>query len=151
MNVDYINPFLTSTVTVFQTMLGTDLIRETPFIRKEFAPQFEVTGMIGLTGKTTGTVAVSMPREMAMLVTEKLLGETPTEVNAQVADAVGELTNMIAGAAKARLECLELSLGLPTVITGRSTCIAFPSRTTPISIPFRSALGPLIVEVGILS
>lgn len=151
MNVDYINPFLTSTVTVFQTMLGTALTRETPFIRKEFAPQFEVTGMIGLTGKTTGTVAVSMPREMAMLVTEKLLGETPTEVNAQVADAVGELTNMIAGAAKARLESLELSLGLPTVITGRSTCIAFPSRATPISIPFRSTLGPLIVEVGILS
>lgn len=151
MNVDYINPFLISTVDVFQKMLGMDLQREAPFIRRDFAPQYEVTGMIGLTGKTTGTVAVSLPREVAVLVTEKLLGETPVTLNSQVVDAVGELTNMIAGAAKAKLEHLQLSLGLPTVITGRSTCIAFPSRATPISIPFKSPLGPMIVEVGILS
>jgi chemotaxis protein CheX len=151
MNADYINPFLLSTVDVFQQMLGLELVREAPFIRKEFASQYEVTGMIGMTGKTTGTVAVSLPCEMALAITEKLLGERPPEVNAQVVDAIGEVTNMIAGAAKARLEHLQLSLGLPTVILGCSTRIAFPSRATPISIPFRSSLGPLVIEVGILA
>ena len=151
MNAEYINPFLISTVNVFQQMLALELTREAPFIRKEFAPQYEVTGMIGLTGKTTGTVAVSLPCDMALAITEKLLGERPPEVNAQVVDAIGEMTNMIAGAAKAKLEHLQLSLGLPTVVLGNSTRIAFPSRATPISIPFRSSLGPLIVEVGILA
>jgi chemotaxis protein CheX len=148
---DYINPFLLSAIHVFERMLAVELIREAPFIRREFAPQYELTGMIGLTGKTTGTVAVSLPCEMALAITEKLLGERPSEVNAQVVDAIGEVTNMIAGGAKARLEHLQLSLGLPTVVLGRSCRIAFPSRAMPISIPFRSSLGPLIVEVGILA
>jgi chemotaxis protein CheX len=151
MKADYINPFLLSTIDVFGQMLELELVREAPFIRKEFAPQYEVTGMIGLSGKTTGTVALSLPSEMALAITEKLLGERPAEMNGQVVDAIGEVTNMIAGAAKSKLDHLQLSLGLPTVIIGRSTRIAFPSRATPISIPFSSALGPIIVEVGILA
>lgn len=150
MNVDYINPFLLSTVSVFTKMLSLELVREAPFVRTKDSPQYDVTGMIGLTGKTTGTVAVSLPGDFALAITERLLGERPAEINPQVVDAIGEVTNMIAGAAKAKLESLQLSLGLPTVIIGTSSRIAYPSRCTPISIPFRSALGPLIVEVGIL-
>jgi len=151
MTADYINPFLLSTVNVFERMLSLELVREQPFVRKDFASQHEITGMISLTGKTTATVAVSLPAEMALAITEKLLGERPADVNSQVVDCIGEVTNMIAGGAKARLEHLQLSLGLPTVVLGRSTRIAFPSRATPISIPFRSALGPIVVEVGILA
>ena len=128
-----------------------ELIREQPFIRKDFASQHEVTGLIGLSGKTTGTVAVSLPRDMAIAVTEKLLGERPDEIDARVVDAIGEMTNVIAGGATAHLEHLQLSLGLPTVILGRLTRIAFPSRATPIAIPFRSQLGPVVVEIGIVA
>ena len=84
-------------------------------------------------------------------IVDSALGVRPTEIDAQVVDCIGEVTNMIAGAAKSRLEHLQLSLSLPTVVTGGSARVAFPSRATPISIPFRSELGPLIVEVGILA
>jgi chemotaxis protein CheX len=150
MTAETINPFLLATMSVFSRMLGLELVREKPFVRGAFAPQHDVTGIIGLSGTSSGTVAVSMPREMALAVTEILLGERPTEVNAQVVDAVGELTNMIAGAAKARLEAMSLSLGLPTVLVGKGSAIAFPSRATPISIPFSSTLGPIVVEVGLM-
>jgi chemotaxis protein CheX len=148
MRAEYINPFLSSTSSVFSQMLGVEVSRMPPFLRQEHSPQFDVTGIIGLTGKTTGTVALSLTKEMATAVTEKLLGEPAKEVNATVVDAIGELTNMIAGAAKAQLEEMELSLGLPTVITGKSTCIQFPSTAVPISIPFDSSLGTFVVEVG---
>lgn len=148
MRAEYINPFLSSTTSVFSQMLGLDVTRKAPFLRNGFSPQFDVTGIIGLTGKTTGTVALSLPKEMALTVTGTLLGAPALEIDANVVDAVGELTNMIAGAAKAQLEQFELSLGLPTVITGKSTCIAFPSTATPISIPFSSNLGDFVVEVG---
>jgi chemotaxis protein CheX len=150
MKAEQINPFLIATHDVFQQMLGWELTRGQPFLPEGFATQYEVTGVIGLTGATTGTVALSMPRELALAVAESLLGERPSDLTPQVADAVGELTNMIAGAAKARLEALQLSLGLPTVITGQSTAIAFPSRAVPIAIPFQSPRGPLVVEVGML-
>jgi chemotaxis protein CheX len=151
MTADQINPFLIAASDVFTQMLGWPLERGQPFLPKGFAPQYEVTGVIGLTGKTTGTVALSMPRTLALAVAEQLLGEPQTELTAQVVDAVGELTNMIAGAAKARLEALQLSLGLPTVVTGQETAIAFPSRAVPIAIPFTSPRGPLVIEVGLLA
>lgn len=145
----YINPFLHATVTVFSRLANLELTRNAPFIRQNFAPQYDVTGIIGLTGKATGTVAVSFSKQIAISLTESLLGEKPADINAQVVDAVGELTNMIAGSAKSQLESLELSLGLPTVVIGRAACVAFPSCATPISIPFESPMGPLVVEVGI--
>ena len=149
MRAEYINPFLSSTSSVFSQMLGVEVSRLPPFVRKgEHSPQYDVTGIIGLTGKTTGTVALSLTKEMALSITEKLLGDKPADVNATVVDAIGEVTNMIAGAAKAQLEQLQLSLGLPTVITGKSTCIAFPSNAIPISIPFDSPIGTFVVEVG---
>jgi chemotaxis protein CheX len=148
-HADYINPFLHSTVTVFSRLANLEVRRNAPFIRQNFAPQYDVTGIIGLTGKATGTVAVSFSKQIAISLTESLLGEQPPDINAQVVDAVGELTNMIAGSAKAELESLQLSLGLPTVLIGKATCVAFPSCAIPISIPFESSMGPLVVEVGI--
>ncbi len=149
MRAEYINPFLVSTASVFSQMLGVAVTRQPPFLRKECSPPHDVTGIVGLTGKATGTVAVSLPREVAMSVTSALTGESHASITPQVADAVGELTNMIAGAAKAQLEALNLSLGLPTVIIGRSTCIAFPTSTSTISIPFDSPLGGFTVQVGL--
>ena len=82
MKADYINPFLVSTVHVFHEMLALELVREQAFIRQDFASQHEVTGLIGLIGKTTGTVAVSLPRDIALAVAEKLLGERRAEIDA---------------------------------------------------------------------
>ena len=150
MKVEWINPFLTATASVFDSMLSVEVRRQTPYLCKALQPQYGITGVIGLTGKATGTVAFSLPEEAALAITQRLLGERPATINAQVTDAIGEVTNMIAGAAKAHLADLELSLGLPTVVIGRDACIAFPSRAVPIAIPFDSDLGPLVVEVGIV-
>ena len=58
--------------------------------------------------------------------------------------------NIIAGNAKAALEHLDLSVSLPTVITGKNHCIEFPTKVTPICIPFTSPWGDIAVEVGLL-
>jgi chemotaxis protein CheX len=150
MKVEYINPFLSSTISVFSTMLGTTLTRGEPFLKNGTQPNHEVSGMIGLTGKARGMVVLSMSREAALGAASALLSETQKEINADVADAVGELTNMVAGAAKAQLDHLKMSVSLPTVITGKAHCIEFPKHTTPICIPFESKWGPVAVEVGIL-
>lgn len=77
-----------------------------------------------------------------------LLTET-TEVSADVLDAVGELTNMVAGRAKSQLEELHLSVSLPNIITGSDHEIRFPSNVTPICVPFETEWGALSLEVGL--
>jgi chemotaxis protein CheX len=150
MKVEYINPFLTSAISVFNTMLGVKLIRGEPFLKNGAQPNHEVSGMIGLSGSAKGMVVLSMSREAALGAASRMLGETCRDINSDVADAVGELTNMIAGSAKAKLEHLCMSVSLPTVITGKAHCIDFPKNTMPICIPFDCEWGSVAVEVGIV-
>jgi chemotaxis protein CheX len=150
MRVEYINPFLTSTVSVFGTMLNCRLTRGQPYVKTNYQPDHEVSGIIGLSGKARGTVVLSLNRETALNAAGVMLGEQPTTINADVADAVGELTNMIAGNAKAQLEHLEMSVSLPMVITGKGHCIEFPQHVQPICIPFECEWGFVTVDVGLV-
>jgi chemotaxis protein CheX len=150
MNVEYINPFLTSAISVFNTMLGVTLTREEPVLKSSTQPNHEISGIIGLSGNAKGMVVLSMSRDVALNAASKMLGELCRDINADVADAVGELTNMIAGSAKAKIEHLCMSVSLPTVITGKNHCIDFPKNTKPICIPFACDWGSVAVEIGIV-
>jgi len=149
MKAEYINPFLTSTISAFDTMLGCSLKRGAPYVKSGHTPEHEVSGIIGLSGHARGTVVLGLGRDAALNATEVLLQERPHEINGDVTDAVGELANIIAGGAKAQLEHLSMSVSLPTVISGKCHCVEFPSKVTPICIPFESPWGPITVEVGL--
>ena len=149
MKVEYINPFLTSAIATFETMLGWKLVRQPLHVKAGLQPEHEVSGVIGLTGKAEGTVVLGIGRETALKATEIMLQERPPDINGDVVDAIGELTNIIAGGAKTSLEHLELSISLPSVVCGRCHSIQFPRKVTPICIPFESEWGLITVEVGI--
>ncbi len=150
MKAEYINPFLSATVAVFDTMLGCKLGRRDPFVKESFQPEHEVSGIIGLSGRAKGTVVLSLNKEAALQATSVLLKEKRTELNAEVIDAIGELTNIIAGNAKSQLEHLALNVSLPTVVTGSDVSIEFPRDVSPICIPFESSWGQISVEVGLV-
>jgi chemotaxis protein CheX len=149
LRVDCLNPFLTSAINVFRTMASCELTRGQPFLMNGAQPAHEVSGIIGLTGKAIGTVVLSLDRQVALSVTEAILGEAPRDLNSDVVDAIGELTNIIAGGAKAQFEQYEMSVSMPSVITGRNHTVSFPRDVTPIAIPFDCEWGPICVQVGL--
>jgi chemotaxis protein CheX len=149
MQVELINPFLTAASDVFRTMLNCELTRGALSLKSTNTPEYEVSGLIGLSGKCQGMVVFSLGRDTALRATEVMLGQRPDSLNADVVDTVGELANMIAGAAKARLEQYELSISLPSVICGKHHSISFPSNSKPIVLPFQSKIGPVCIEVGL--
>ena len=150
MLVDYINPFLESAYCVFSTMLSCRLERKAPYVMGARQPEFEISACVGLSGKAMGTVVLSLDREVALSATTAMLGTRPETIDADVVDAIGELTNMIAGAAKSKLEQYAMSLSLPSVIVGRHHVIKFPSHSTPICIPFECVWGALCLSVGLV-
>lgn len=149
MRVEYINPFIASLNNVFLTMLDREVRRGTISLKDGNCPEYEVSGTIGLSGKAIGTVVLSLSENVALKAASTMLLSERTEIDADVVDAVGELTNVVAGGAKAKLEEYELSSSLPNVITGRNHCIHFPSDVTPICVPFETDWGPLALEVGL--
>jgi chemotaxis protein CheX len=149
MRVELINPFISATQHVFGVMLGATLTRGPLGLKQSHAPTYEVSGLIGLCGSLQGMVVVTVGRLTAIHAAEAMLGARPAGLNGEVVDAIGELTNMIAGAAKTALAQHRLEIGLPTVIVGKSQSINFPSGSSPLSIPFDSDFGPICVEVGL--
>ena len=149
MQVEYINPFIQSLTNVFRTMLNCELERKSLSLKDNTSPTYEVTGVIGLTGKASGAVVLSLSRSVSFKVVETLLDVEVNEINADVVDALGELTNMVAGGAKAELSNYEMSLRMPSMITGRNHAIKFPSSIRPICVGFGTPWGPLSLEVGL--
>lgn len=108
----------------------------------------EVSAVIGITGKAAGTIVLNLSQKAACEVLDRMVGIKSDTVSREVCDAVGELTNMVAGAAKAQLAKYELSISLPNVISGSDHVIHFPSNVQPMIISFDSDIGPLSIEVG---
>jgi chemotaxis protein CheX len=148
LTAEYINPVISATSTVFETMLDCKPERTGLMLKETASPKHEVSAVIGVTGKAAGTIVLSLSRGTALEVLNRMVGIETTEITADVCDAVGELTNMIAGSAKAQMERLELSISIPNVISGPGHIIHYPSNVKPICIVFESEIGPFTIEVG---
>jgi chemotaxis protein CheX len=148
LTAEYVNPVISATRSVFETMLDCLPTRTGLRLRASDDPRHEVSAVIGISGKAAGTIVVNLSQRAACEVLRRMVGVETTEVTRDVCDAVGELTNMIAGSAKAQLAKYELSISLPNVISGSDHTVHFPSDVQPMVISFESDIGPLTIEVG---
>ena len=146
--VEFINPFIIAVSKTLETMVGCKVTREPPQVKKCRSALYPVSGIIGLSGVVVGTVVLTMSEALALKSASAMLMDDYTEMNDDVFDAVGELTNVIAGNAKAQLEDYKLNLSLPNVIFGKDAELRFPERCQPISIPFQTDFGPMAIEIG---
>jgi chemotaxis protein CheX len=101
---------------VFELMLGCQLTR--PASPEETS--LDVTAMVGLAGQLCGVLSVRCAGKAAVLMTSKMLGVALDKVGPEVADALGEVCNMVAGNFKNKIAGLAEScmLSPPTIITG---------------------------------
>jgi chemotaxis protein CheX len=139
MNVAFINPFLESVVKVLKTMAFTDPTPGKPSIKKKSeASQGDITGVIGLTGPANGSFAVSFTEAAILRVVSNMFGEQCNEINSEVEDAVGELTNMICGDARRQLEALghQFMGSIPAVISGKGHKITHSVPGPSVVMPF---------------
>jgi len=145
--VEYVNPFITATINTFQTMLNVRLTAEKPALKTLPFPTFDVSGIIGISGDALGSIALSFPRLVALRVVTKILGTTVKIIGPEVSDAVGELTNIVAGNAKKDLGDLHISISLPNVIIGKQHQISNPRGAQSFIVPFKCELGGLALDI----
>jgi len=147
--VDFINPVISSLEEIFDTMLSCPLQRVGLALKENNTCLHPISGIIGISGKTAiGTVVLSLSTPVALKAASTMLMTEILEPNEDVMDAVGELTNMVSGSTKAKLSRYNLSMGLPSVFHGNNCRIHFPTSSHPIAIPFQSPWGALALEVG---
>ncbi len=150
MRVEFINPFLSAMVDVLSTMGKVDAKAGKPFLKKERISKGDVTGIIGLTGgPVKGSLAISFSEATILEITSNMLGEKVTELDATVADMVGEITNMVCGGAKRSLSEMgyEFDLSIPGTIVGKGHTINHNTKGQTIILPFTIPKGQFFVEI----
>lgn len=150
MDAKLINPFINATLKVLETMAFIKATSGTPYLKKDTVAKGDVTGVIGITGQSNGTVSITFDEGSILKIVSNMLGEEFKEVNHDVVDAVGELTNMISGQARRELEEVGIVFegAIPSVITGKNHEIIHISDGPKIAIPFMTEGGNSTMEVS---
>ena len=135
----YIQPFIDVTKSTFKDFVGTELNAGRPFFRpKDVANDWDISGVIGLSGEARGAVVIGMKSALAIRLTDMLTNTTHSSIDGEVVDAIGEIVNIIAGNAKKGLEeTFRLIISLPTIIEGQGHQVKWPQdQARIICIPF---------------
>lgn len=122
MKIEHVNPFIEATVDTFKAMCRTVPVRDGKLELRDtgFIGTYELLAILGLSGGVKGAVILTMDLDVGKKAVGAFLMEEIKEPNADLMDGFGELINIIAGAAAAKLKGMKVMLALPTVVMGNN-------------------------------
>lgn len=146
---EHVNPFILSNLETFVKMVGVEVKPGKPVLKQDARLDYDISGIIGLSGKVIGTVSLSFPEATALAVCNKFMSADLKVMNAEILDAVGELINIVAGNAKKGLTEFNIEISLPSVVVGKNHRIVEPKGSVGFVIPFTSSLGNFHMAVSL--
>lgn len=148
MDVELAKPFIKAAVDVLSTMAFIHPQVGKPFVKKNNTAIGDVTGLVGFTGEQNGSVSLSFSKACAVAIVKNMLGDEVEDIISDVKDAVGEMTNMISGQARAGLaeKGFVFQGSTPTVVMGDNHTIAHLAKSPIMAIPFSTEHGNFTIE-----
>ncbi|SRR5258708_3644409 len=134
---------------VFELMLGSQL---TTLVPGDNLP-LDVTSMVGLAGQLCGVLSVRCQYKAAALMASKMLGVELDKVGPEMADAIGEVGNMVAGNFKNKITGLAegCMLSPPTVVTGSDYTLHPLSDSPSLEVKLMFENMPIVICLDIHS
>ncbi len=138
-----------ATKDVFSTMVMMEVEDGPPVVGKGGEISSNISSMLGLGGGVRGILAIHCPAGTARGITAGFLGMEVEELNDDVKDAMGELTNMVAGNLKVFFSNfdIDIKLAIPTSVIGESYHTSGLFGASRIVVPFVCANGPFWIEL----
>jgi chemotaxis protein CheX len=132
---------------VFEIMLSCQLTKSATAEEADL----NVTAMVGLAGLLCGVLSVRCGEKTAALITSKMLGVDLAKVGPEIADALGEVCNMVAGNFKNKITGLSegCMLSPPTVITGSDYFLQSMSDSPVLEVSLLFEGLPIIVSLQV--
>jgi chemotaxis protein CheX len=146
METEYLKPFVEGA----QELLSTMLQSPCDVVESADAMSVDVSGLISLDGSSVATLALSFSRDTAVRLVAQLLAVEEAEVDdAILGDGVGELANIVAGAAKSRLSHGngQVKLSLPEVLFGNEHQLPRSSVHDSTQVRFATNYGDFLLYV----
>ena len=148
LNTSAINQFIQSVDEVFTTMLDMKPKRIGLQVSKGERLINGVSTLVGISGAVSGVVVLHFSEQTAIALACRFADLELDSLDAVVVDAISELTNMVAGAAKAKVSAERPSdLSLPSVVEGKDYRLKYPSKSVWVEVPFECEAGPFAMEL----
>jgi len=146
--IEIAKPFVTATTNVLSTMAGIQPIPGQPYVKKNNVAKGDVSAVVGITGHKNGSISVTFTKQCTIAVVKAMLGDDIQDIIQDTKDAVGEVTNMISGQARAALSEMGMTFqgATPSVIMGDGHTISHVTKSPVIAIPFKTNHGEFTVE-----
>ena len=136
----YIQPFIKVSEAVFLDFCNTKINAKKVFFeeKEDYTLNWDISGLIGLSGEVTGAVAISMKEVTAFKIAETLMNKKYNSFEKEVTASVSEIINIIAGNVKKDFEEeLRIKISLPSIILGSAHNISWSTdKARIICIPF---------------
>jgi len=147
--LEYAAPFVTALEELLRDMAGLKVFAGRPRPRDEAVPSFETAALVEISGDAIGTVALSLPRDVAVAVVRRFARRGPDE-RVDVNDGLGELVNIVAGSAKDRVNRMYgLNIDTSTPVAAGRGAEIWRARLTPlVLVPLTCEAGRMALEVG---
>ena len=138
-----------STREVFEKMIMKTLIFGTPIEGDALRPRSNVVATISFAGADSGIVAFYSTIDAACQIAGAMLGMDPSEVNDDMPDAIGEVTNMIAGNLRTRMTDAgtPCAISIPSVTVGSDFYTKYVSDVRRVLCPFKMEDQEIFVEL----
>ena len=109
----------------------------------------DLTSIIGFAGGLSGMVAIHCTGAFAKKMTTSFLGMDVDGLDDDVKDAVGEVTNMIAGNLKTSFQKMgkDINIAIPNTVVGKELKLCGFAGAMGHLVPFESELGEFWVEL----
>lgn len=124
---------------IFNTMVGLEDLLLLP-VKIDPVTHFKdcISSLVGMAGAYNGLVSLHLPSTLAIKIAANINKMNLVEVNDDVRDAMGEITNIIAGSFKLHLSKsgLDIHLSTPSVIFGKEYVISLGSKPEQIALRF---------------
>ncbi len=136
---------------VFRNMLSLEITPEPPVVASEEDDKIQIIGSVGFVGDATGIICIYTDVKLAITITSRMLGIAESEVDSDemVNDAIGELSNMVAGFVKSHL-CdggLPCVLTIPSIVRGQKLSVEGSGDITRHVIGFKNCQYHFSVEI----
>jgi len=149
MKAEFVNPFASAMLMVFQKEFGMNVMRDSLALHQGPLRGADVNTIIGVTGQLEGQVIYTFDERVALRIASALMGEAVEELDELAKSAVAELGNIITGNAAIGLSengynCI---LTPPTLLTGKELIVT--TFTPVLNIPFSTDFGSVTVHVAL--
>lgn len=150
MRVEYINPFVESSVSVISEVLSVEVKRENISLKSKAIPVLDIAVIVGLVGQVEGRVIFDMTRETALNIASNMNDETISEFDDLAKATITELGNMITGRAVTKLSEMGYKFDVtpPAIFSGSNMEIS-DIDIEALIVPVETSLGRIEINVAL--